>query len=92
MLIRWNNESGDKVSPLAKEVIEKLSHEEDNELLAEVLDFYEYVKQKKLKKMWESMKEVEPTDEEIEICNAYQNNEQEMTDFDSLVQELGLDD
>lgn len=92
MLIRWNNESGDKVSPLAKKVIEKLSHEEDNELLAEVLDFYEYVKQKKLKKMWESMKEVEPTDEEIEICNAYQNNEQEMTDFDSLVQELGLDD
>ncbi|MEF9958744.1 MAG: hypothetical protein RR448_11975 [Niameybacter sp.] len=46
------------MSPLAKEVIEKLSHEEDNELLAEVLDFYEYVKQKKIKKMWGSMKEV----------------------------------
>ena len=40
------------MSPLAKEVIEKLSHEEDVELLAEVLDFYEYVKQKKIKKMW----------------------------------------
>lgn len=80
------------MSPLAKEVIEKLSHEEDIELLAEVLDFYEYVKQKKIKKMWASMEEVEPTDEEIEICNQYQSKEQEVMDFDSLVQELGLDE
>ena len=80
------------MSPLAKEVIENLSHEEDVELLAEVLDFYEYVKQKKIKKMWETMEEVDPTDEEIKIYNEYQNKEQEMMDFDSLVQELGLDE
>lgn len=80
------------MSPLAKEVIEKLSHEEDIELLAEVLDFYEYVKQKKIKKVWKSMEEVEPTDEEIEICNQYQGKEQEVMDFDLLVQELGLDE
>ena len=80
------------MSPLAKEVIEKLSHEEDVELLAEVLDFYEYVKQKKIKKMWETMEEVDPTDDEIEICNEYQSKEQEVMDFDLLVQELGLDE
>ena len=80
------------MSPLAKEVIDKLSQEEDTELLAEVLDFYEYVKQKKIKKMWESIEEVDPTDEEIEICNQYQSTKQEVMDFDSLVQELGLDE
>ena len=80
------------MSPLAKEVIEKLSHEEDNELLAEVLDFYEYVKHKKFKNMWENIKEVEPTEEEIEKCNAYQSKSQEMMDFDLLIQELGLDE
>lgn len=80
------------MSPLAKEVIEKLSHEEDAELLAEVLDFYEYVKQRKIKRVWENIEEIEPTDEEIEICNQYQSKEQEVTDFDSLVQELGLDE
>ena len=57
-----------------------------------MLDFYEYVKQKKIKKMWETMEEVDPTDEEIKIYNEYQNKEQEMMDFDSLVQELGLDE
>lgn len=80
------------MSPLAKEVIEKLSHEDDVELLAEVLDFYEYVKQKKVKKMWESIKETEPTDEERELCNQYQSKEQELVDFDLLVQELGLNE
>ncbi|KOA20838.1 hypothetical protein CLHOM_09810 [Clostridium homopropionicum DSM 5847] len=35
------------MSPLAKEVIEKLSKENDAQVLAEVLDFYEYLKQKK---------------------------------------------
>lgn len=80
------------MSPLAKEVIEKLSHEEDVELLAEVLDFYEYVKQKKAKRMWESIQETEPTSEEIKICNQYQNEEQELLDFDSFVQELGVDE
>lgn len=31
-------------------------------------------------------------DDEIEICNEYQSKEQEVMDFDLLVQELGLDE
>ena len=76
------------MSPLAKEVIEKLSHEEDNELLTEVLDFYEYVKNKKVKNMCENIKEVEPAEEEIEKCNTYQSKEQEMMDLNLLIHEL----
>lgn len=79
------------MSPLAKEVIEVLAKEEDNELLAEVLDFYEYVKQKKMKKLWQQIEEVQPSEEEASICKEYQNNNHEFTDFNSLVQELGLD-
>jgi hypothetical protein len=37
------------MSPLAKEIIEKLNKEDDAQVLAEVLDFYEYLKQKKNK-------------------------------------------
>jgi hypothetical protein len=37
------------MSPLAKEIIDKLNNEKDSEVLAEVLDFYEYIKQKKIK-------------------------------------------
>lgn len=37
------------MSPLAKEIIEKLNREEDSEVLSEVLDFYEYLKQKKIR-------------------------------------------
>ncbi len=80
------------MSPLAKEVIDRLSHEEDTELLAEVLDFYEYVKQKKMKKKWDNIQEVEPDENEKYICNEYQNDTQQFLDLDLLVQELGLDE
>lgn len=80
------------MSPLAKEVIDKLSHEQDTELLAEVLDFYEYVKQKKVKKLWENIKEVEPDEEEKKICNEYEENQDELVKLNALVQELGLDE
>jgi hypothetical protein len=39
------------MSPLAKEIIEKLNKEEDPRVLAEVLDFYDYLKQKKQKEL-----------------------------------------
>lgn len=39
------------MSPLAKEIIDKLNREEDSQVLAEVLDFYEYLKQKKNKEL-----------------------------------------
>lgn len=54
------------MSPLAKEIIEKLNKEDDAQVLAEVLDFYEYLKQKKnkdLQKRWEYIEEDEPTNE-----------------------------
>ena len=35
------------MSPLAKEIIDRLNREDDELILSEVLDFYEYVKQKK---------------------------------------------
>ena len=79
------------MSPLAKEVIEKLSNEEDAEILAEVLDFYEYMKYKKHKKLWENVQEVEPADDEKAICEQYQRDKQELVNFNDLVQELGLD-
>ena len=36
------------MSPLAKEIIDKLNKEEDILVLAEVLDFYEYIKEKNI--------------------------------------------
>ena len=58
------------MTPLAKEIIEKLNKEEDVRVLAEVLDFYEYLKQKKEKetqKKWSEIEEDEPTREEVDI-------------------------
>lgn len=52
------------MSPLAKQVIDVLGKEEDNNLLAEVLDFYGYLKDKKRKEeavKWDSVKEEEAT-------------------------------
>ena len=80
------------MSPLAKEVIEKLSREEDVEILAEVLDFYEYMKYRKHKKLWENVQEVEPDEIEKSICEQYRREEQQLVDFDDLVQELGLNE
>lgn len=39
------------MSPLAKDIIEKLNNEQDTRVLAEVLDFYEYLKQKNDKQL-----------------------------------------
>lgn len=80
------------MTSLAKVVIEKLSNEEDVEILSEVLDFYEYMKYKKHKKLWEQIQEVEPDDTEKVICDQYQREGQELVDFNNLVQELGLDE
>ena len=83
------------MSPIAQQIIDTLTKEQDTELLSEVLDFYEYIKQKrsKLTKIsWESIKEDEPTKEEKELCNKYKHEEHEFVDFHSLVQELGADD
>ncbi|MGL4799205.1 MAG: hypothetical protein ACRCWY_07395 [Cellulosilyticaceae bacterium] len=80
------------MSPLAQEVIETLAKEEDTALLAEVLDFYEYVKAKKNRGKWQNIPQVEPTSEEVKICNQYKEEEHEWVDFEVLAQELGIDD
>lgn len=83
------------MSPLAKEVIEKLSNEEDSQVLAEVLDFYEYLKQKKqnkLKRQWDLIEEDEPDNEEIKLIEEYKNSKEDLVSLDDLVMELDLDD
>lgn len=83
------------MSPLAKEVIEKLSEEHDAQVLAEVLDFYEYLKQKKrkeLQKEWASIKEDEPDDEEIRICKEHKTSKEDLIPLKDLMKELNLDE
>jgi hypothetical protein len=63
------------VSPLSKELIIKLAKENDSELLKEVLNYYAFLKNKKeqeARKQWESIKEVQPDKEEIEIINEFE--------------------
>ena len=62
------------MSPLEKMIIQALENEDDDIILAEVLDFYEYLKEKKKRQkdtLWKNIQEDEPTNEEIEIINNY---------------------
>jgi hypothetical protein len=83
------------MSPIMQEIIDILAKEQDAEVLAEVLDFYEYIKYKKQRNKrasWDIIEEDEPTEEEKKICSKYQDEEHEFVDFDLLVQELGVDE
>lgn len=82
------------MSPLAKEIIEKLNKEEDIKVLAEVLDFYEYLKQKENKhsqKKWLDIVEVEPTDYEKKLYQQYKNSNEEIIPLENIINELNLD-
>ncbi len=82
------------MSPLSKEIIEKLNKEEDTQILAEVLDFYEYLKQKKnkeLHKKWGYIEEVEPTEDESRLCEQYKKSKEEFIPLENLIEELNLD-
>ena len=66
------------MSPLEKMIIQALENEDDDIILAEVLDFYEYLKEKKKRQkdtLWKNIQEDEPTNEEIEIINNYIQSE-----------------
>lgn len=82
------------MSPLAKQVIDVLTKEEDSNLLSEVLDFYEYLKQKQRRQLdikWQEIEEDEASDDEIKIINEYERNEdKDMISLDTLVKELSL--
>ena len=74
------------VSPLSKELIIKLAKENDSEILREVLNYYAFLKNKKeqeARKQWESIEEVQPDKEEIEIINEFEKN-REKFEFVSL--------
>ena len=81
------------MSPLAKEIIDKLNREDDELILSEVLDFYEYVKQKKqkdLQKKWSKIEEDDPTEDEIKLYEDYKNEQKEVVSLDNVVRELNL--
>ncbi|WP_234117136.1 hypothetical protein [Clostridium hydrogenum] len=82
------------MSPLAKEIIDKLNNEKNSEVLAEVLDFYEYIKQKKekeLKRKWSQIEEDEPSEDEVKLYEEYRNNKEEGIALENVIKELNLD-
>ena len=85
------------MSPLSKELIIKLAKENDSELLKEVLNYYAFLKNKKeqeAKKQWESIKEVQPDKEEIEIINEFENSPEkfEFVSMEEVLKELGINE
>ncbi|MFA9398338.1 MAG: hypothetical protein ACERKV_08755 [Clostridiaceae bacterium] len=81
------------MSPLAKEIIDKLNKEEDIVILSEVLDFYEYVKQKRLRELqnkWSQIDEEEPTKEEIKLYQEYKDKNEEKIPLENIIKELNL--
>ncbi|EKQ54725.1 MULTISPECIES: hypothetical protein [unclassified Clostridium] len=83
------------MSPLAKEIIDKLNREEDELVLSEVLDFYEYVKQKKqreLQRKWERVEEDDPTEEEKTLYQDYKNKKDEIVTLENVIKELNLNE
>ena len=83
------------MSPLAKEIIEKLNKEEDSRVVGEVLDFYEYLKQKKdkeLQKKWADIDEDEATEDEKRLYQQYKNLNEQVIPLENLMKELNLDE
>ena len=81
------------MSPLAKEIIDRLNRENDELILSEVLDFYEYVKQKKqseLQKKWSKIEEEDPAQDEIKQYEDYKNEKEEIVSLENVVRELNL--
>jgi precorrin-3B methylase len=91
------NRQVNNVSPLSRELIIKLAKENDSELLREVLNYYAFLKNKKeqeARKQWESIEEVQPDKEEIEIINEFEKNREkfEFVSMEEVLKELGIDE
>lgn len=91
------NRQVNNVSSLSRELIIKLAKENDSELLREVLNYYAFLKNKKeqeARKQWESIEEVQPDKEEIEIINEFENNREkfEFVSMEEVLKELGIDE
>lgn len=83
------------MSPLAKEIIEKLNKEEDSRVLGEVLDFYEYLKQKKDKELQKKLADIdedEATEDENKLYQQYKNLNEQVIPLENLMKELNLDE
>ncbi|AUG59075.1 hypothetical protein [Acetivibrio saccincola] len=85
------------MSPLSRELIIKLAKENDTELLKEVLNYYAFLKNKKeneVKKQWESVKEVQPDEEEIKIIDEFERNPEkfEFVSMEEVLKELGINE
>ena len=83
------------MSPLAKEIIEKLNKEDDAGVLGEVLDFYEYLKQKKdkaLQKKWTEIDEDEASEDEKKSYQQYKSSNEEVIPLEDLMEELNLNE
>ncbi len=82
------------MTPLAKKIIDAISMEEDAVVLAEVLDFYEYLKAKKIKQanvIWNNIEEEDPTEDEIKIINNHlQSKDNATISLDDLAEDLGI--
>ena len=91
------NRQVNNVSSLSRELIIKLAKENDLELLREVLNYYAFLKNKKeqeARKQWESIEEVQPDKEEIEIINEFEKNREkfEFVSMEEVLKELGIDE
>ena len=91
------NRQVNNVSSLSRELIIKLAKENDSELLREVLNYYAFLKNKKeqeARKQWESIEEVQPDKEEIEIINEFEKNREkfEFVSMEEVLKELGIDE
>ena len=91
------NRQMNNVNPLSKELIIKLAKKNASELLKEVLNYYAFLKNKKeqeAKKQWESIEEVQPDKEEIEIINEFEKNREkfEFVSLEKVLKELGIDE
>ncbi|MEG2246462.1 MAG: hypothetical protein RSC84_03340 [Peptostreptococcaceae bacterium] len=84
------------MTPLAKKIIDVISTEEDTIVLAEVLNFYEYLKDKKIKQanvIWDSIEEDDPEDDEIQIIKGHLESKDNATiSLDDLSEDLGLNE
>jgi hypothetical protein len=87
----------DNVSKLSKELIIELAKENDPEIINEVLNYYAFLKNKKeqgISKQWDSIKEVQPDEEEVDIISAFEKNPEkyEFISLEEVLKELGINE
>jgi hypothetical protein len=85
------------MSPLSKELISKLVNENDIEVLKEVLNYYIFLKEKKVletRQQWDSIEEDEPEEEELKIIEEFRHNPEkfEFVSMEEVLKELHINE